>query len=430
MKRIIWSDLVARAVLPTLVIMGLSGVPLSWSDDTVPYKSVAPLVESTTERTAVVVLRRIAEARSAIHRNAANRARRDLDEATRLMETIRNELSTAPTRNLIGIARRHLEYEDAAKVRGDLPTIQDALDAISVYFPTDRAKEHVDRAGGCLERQDKKCADHELALADGSLVITEVEQPLARAERYVERAQAFLAAGKPEKADKSLAIAEQRAMPLFTGLRSPLLLARQSTWLAFRNYSAAQRGHAGPYLEQARNYLNRAASVGGAKGREEAGRLSQEIAGLEKNQEGKKPIAEQALRAVWEKSVALAERATAYIAAGLTEEEAEVKGEDSLIEARLHVAYAETYQVTTGEPDKAAKELDRAYSYLQKAEKSRLADPADLKKLHSIGNKLKDLMSMPEKHGAAVRERYETIKEELRGIKTQEELSALSQKVR
>jgi hypothetical protein len=417
-------------MVPLLLFLAVFPARPTLAADPVPYRSVAPLVESTTERTAAMVLRRIAEARSDLHRKDVARARGDLTDAAKLMATIREDLSTAPARNLIGMARRHLEYEAFGKVRHELPPIRAALDAISDYLPTDRANEHVNRAGKCLERRDRKCADRELSLADGSLVIVEVELPLARAERYVDRARGFLAAGKPEKADKALAIAEQRAMPLLTQLRSPLFLARQNAWLALRNYHAEHRGQAGPFLEQARTYLEQAASAGDTKGREEAGKLSREIHGLEKQQGEHKPIAEKLLKAAWEKSVALAERATAYIAAGLSEERAEMKGEGSLIEARLHVAYAETYQVTTGEADKAAKELERASAYLQKAEKSRLADRADLQKLRTIGTMLKDLAAHTDKHDAAIRERYETVKEELRGIRTQEELSGLSQKIR
>jgi YfdX protein len=430
MKRIFRTVLRGKPVILTLFFGAVFLSRHAMADDTVPYKSISPLVESTTERTAIVAVRSIAEARSDIHRKAMARAGRDLDDAMRLMETIRDDLTTSPARNLIRIARKHLEIEPAGQVVHDLTPIYDSLDTISVYLPTDRAKAHLDRAKTDLEQGDKRGADRELALADTSLIINEVELPLLKAERYVALARGFLAAGEPGKADKALQAAERRAMALYTGIRSPLCLACQNIWLAYRNTTAARTGAAGTYLAQARTYLEKAASGGSATGKAEAGKLSREIGELEKKQGERSPIAGQALKGAWEKSVALAERATAYLSSDLSEEETIVKGEDSLIEARLHVAYAETYQVTTAEPAKAGQELDRALSYLQKAVGSKLADPADREKIEKIEAVLRSLKATSEQNSAGVRERYDAVKEELKDIKTQEELSVLSQKVR
>jgi hypothetical protein len=75
--------------------------------------------------------------------------------------------------------------------------------------------------------------------------------------------------------------------------------------------------------------------------------------------------------------------------------------------------YAETYQVTTFDQEKAIKELDKAYYHIQQADRSRLAGSADSKKIRVIGKIILLLMANPENNGFAVRERYETIKEEL-----------------
>lgn len=379
----------------------------------VPYKSITSQVESAIENTAIIALRHISQARSDIHRKAFAGARRELAEAARLMESIRDDLSTSPVKNFIEVARKHLEYEQAQRVLHDLPPIYASLDKISVYLPTDRAKAHLDRAKGYLEHNDKRAADRELVLTEKSLIIIEVEVPLLKAEQYVTKAQGYLAAHDAGKADTALKSAELRAMALYNGVNSSLGQAEQNMWLAFSNYSAAKRADVGTYLRQARNYLGKAAVVRGETGKDEIGRLSQEVEKLEKALTTDGKVAESALKAALEKSEALAKRTASYYSAGLSEAETTLGGEDNLIEARMHVSYAETYQVTTSEPNQAIGELDMALSYIQKAAKSSLTGPADRKKLQWIGGILLDLKSSATKNDAVIKERYDTVKEEL-----------------
>ena len=379
----------------------------------VPYRSVTPLEESTIDRTAIVALRQISQARSDIHRRDLAGARRDLAEANRLIETIRDNLSTASSKNLIQVARRHLEYEPARQVMHDLPPIYSSLEMISVYLPTDKAKLHVDRAKGYLERNDKRGADKELALADNSMIIIEIELPLLKSQQYIKKAQGYLAARNAGKAEVALQSAEQRVMTLYTGVHSPLFQANRSIWMAVRNYPAAGKADTGHNLEQARVYLGQIPAERSPLEKEEAGKLSKEIAGLEKKLADEGKVAESDLKAAWEKSVALTERSAAYLSADRSESETSLRGDNNLIEAKLHVAYAETYQLTTAEPGKATRELEMAQSYLQKAADSHLAGPADRKKMRRIGNVLLTLKSYPEKSDAEVRERYDTVKDDL-----------------
>lgn len=218
-----------------------------------------------------------------------------------------------------------------------------------------------------------------------------VELPLLRSQQYVAKAQGYLAAGDAGKADAALQVAEQRAMALNAAMNSP----------------------AKTYLERARSYLDMTAGGASALDKEEAGKLSHEIANLEKKLPNEGKATESALKMAFEKCKALAERSAAYLSAGLSEAETTLKGENNLIEARLHVAFAETYQVTTNEPEKAAKELDAAHSYLQKALASNLAGPADRKIMGEIDSLLLDLKATPDKHGADVQERYDTAGEQL-----------------
>ena len=413
---------VVVAVIITLTVVAPVRAGMVSSDSPVPYLSVAPQVENTIERTASVALRHISQARADIHRKALPSARRELSEASRLMTSIRDNLSTATARNFIQIARKHLEYEPAPKIVRDLRPISASLEKISMYLPTDKAQAHLNRAKRYLEKNDKQRADRELAAADSALLIIEVELPLLRVQQYVNRAKDYLVAKNLQKADEALQSAERRAFSLFITQNTPLYEAKQNIWLAFWNYSTAGLANALIHLEKARTDLSRAAADGNTKGKEETGKLSREVADLEKSLAGETAVAESQVKAVWEKCKALAERSGSYLAAAVAEKESTAQGENYLIEAGLHLAYAETYQMTTAEPDKAVRELERAYSYLQKATKSSLLDPGDLKKIRSIESILLELKSNPEKHDTSVQERYDSVQATLIDLKTKEEM--------
>lgn len=405
-----------NSLLSALLFMALSASEsrAQMPQSAVPYKSIAPGVYSAIARTDIRVMVHISRARSDIHHNELPNARGELAEAVRLMDSIRDDLSTVPAKDLIDIARKHLEYEQTRQVlRNDLPPLFASLNQVSVYLPTDKALLHVGRAENYLQRDDKQKADLELALAEKTLIVVDVELPLLRSQQYVAKALGYLAAGDAGKADAALQVAEQRAMALNAAMNSPLFLAKQNLWLAFRNYSTARGPEAKTFLERARSYLDMAAGGAGALDKEEAGKLSHEIADLEKKLPNEGKATELALKMAFEKCKALVERSAAYLSAGLSEAETTLKGENNLIEARVHVAFAETYQVTMNKPEKAAKELDTAHFYLQKARASNLAGPSDRKIIGEIDSLLLDLKATLNKHGTDVQDRYDTAEEQL-----------------
>jgi hypothetical protein len=411
-------------------IVSTSHAQMTQSDIDIPYKSITPQTESTIGRTAIIALRHISQARSDIHHKELPTARRDVAEAERLMDTIKDDLSTATAKNFIQIARKHLEQEQAKQVLHDLPPIYSSLEMISVYLPTDKARLHIDRARSYLEKNDKLEAEWELALADKSLIIIEVELPLLKMQRYVARAQEYLVKKDGRKADEALQVAEQRAIALYTGINSPLFHTQQNLWLTFQNYSTATRADTGKALSKSRNYLEKMAANGSTKEKEEVGKLSSELAGLEKKITGEGKVAESDLKAAWEKSMALSERSAAYLSAGLSEAETTLGAESNLIEAKLHVRYAETYQVTTSEPDKAVKELDTALSYLEKAANNTLTEASDRKKIHEIRNILLDIKLFPKENDITVQDRYDAVINNLSELSANNESSDQIQKIR
>jgi len=381
-----------------------------------PEGSISPQVESTLERTAAVALRHISEARFDINRKALPHAHREMSAAVRLLKTIRDDLSTATPRSLIRTARNHLKYDTAAQVLNDLTSLDDSLDRISTYLPTDKTRSHIDKARMYLVGGDTRGAERELDRADRSLKIVEIDLPLLKCLRYVTVAEGYIAARNPDKANEVLKLAERTARALYRAEHIPLNRAKQDLWLAYRNNSTQRKERLLLFLERARESLGQASPGMSPAGQEEIGSLSREISTLRQRQAVHEPIAEATLKGLWERCQALVERSAAYLSAGLSEAETTLSGENDLIEARLHVAYAETYQVTTGEPDKATGELAKASGYLEHASGSRTVSPADRKKLQGIGSILDYLNAHSDKGDAAVQDRYDAVTDELDGL--------------
>jgi hypothetical protein len=413
----------------SFLMFSLIAVSTSWAqtpdgiNTAIQYNSITSQEESTLERTAIVALRHITQARSDIHRKELASALIELNKSEMLLETIKDNLSTTTVKNFIWVARKHLEYEPSQQVLHDLEPIYSSLNMISAYIPTDKAKRYVDRAKGYLEKDKKSEAGSALDRADKSLVVIEVEVSLLKAQRYVTMAQECLVTNNPKKANEVLKIAEQWATALYFGMNTPMVQARRNIWLAFRNYSPAKRSASVALLNQARRNLDKASITSNQKGKEELKKLSSEVAVLENKLAGEGNAVESEIKSAWEKSEALAERSVAYVSSYYSEAMATLKSEDSLIEARLHVMYAESYQVTTREPDKAVRELDAALSFLQKAEKDSLTDTSERRKMREIGNIILVLKLTPNEQDITVQDRYDAIKEDLRNLVDYDRLS-------
>ena len=388
---------------------GISFAQPPQNEQTGMFPDVLPREESTIQKTTAVALGNLARARADIRRKEYTRARHELAEAERLAHAIHQDLSTAVAKNLIGVARTHLEFEPPGRVVADLPPIYAALDAIDIYMPTDWARQHLDKARVYLENSDKTGAQRELKLADRSLMIMEVELPLLSVEKYIDKAQTYLAGKDARNADKSLSIAEQRAQAISMAVGSPLFQAKNNLWLAFKNYSASRTGETRKQLEQAHRNLEKAARSGNKREQQEAERLSREVAAFEGKLNSRETGVDLALKGIWGRSKALAERSAEYLAAGWDRAETTLGEDNDLIEAKLHVSYAETYQVTAGEPDKAAEELDKADSYLKKALHNPLADDAAKNSMRGLDKDILALKANPERNDSRTQGSYESL---------------------
>ncbi len=85
-----------------------------------------------------------------------------------------------------------------------------------------------------------------------------------------------------------------------------------------------------------------------------------------------------------------------------------------LIETKLHVAYAKTYQNTTGHNEYVTAEIDKAEWYLKEA-KGQVNRPTE-DELDAIGRQLEETSADLRQKGFAADARYEKIKAERRDM--------------
>ncbi|BDV41470.1 hypothetical protein GURASL_03930 [Geotalea uraniireducens] len=377
------------------------------------YRSIPNDETSVIDRTAVMILRGIVQAADDLSRKATGAATGQLNEAIRLIDTLRLNLSTATARNRLAIARLDLRHEPIISVQRDLTQVDTALDEIADYFSVDKARRHVAAARKHLEHGDKGGAAAELTLADRSLEVVEVERPLAEAEQSLIAARRDLARGATGKAAKALQLAIKRVRVISAVVHSPLYLARQSLYRAHQSFLAGKIDEARAYITQAREYLEQASGTTAVWGKERVAVLTGEVRQLEQqlNQHG--TATEAVVRSAWEKAKALSERAAAYLDTHWDESETTLTAEDDLLNAKMYLAYAASYQLTMGNAAEAGQELELAATALTRAAKNALIDRATARKIIVMRNQVNTLRTAPPADPAELAARYDRLDAEL-----------------
>ncbi|WP_298272176.1 YfdX family protein [Geobacter sp.] len=380
------------------------------------YREIPPTVESTVIQTAVLALGDIAEARKELREGRSDEALRKVDEARILARSVGTDLTTGVVREQIRIAREHAGYDPPQRVLKDLGPVYDSLNEIEVYIPVDKARRHVDRAAEFLKAGRNDDAARELGSAEMALPVFTL--PMMTVVVSLERARSAIGKKEVDAADVLLRKAESTLQAGIASRRSPIGQAQASIMRARFLFVNGDYADARRALGQARAFLDAAAAQGSAVTKSEAPWLSQEVGALEKRIEKEREKSESSLRAIGEEVAALAERTAADLAYHWDETETTLRIDDVLLDARLHLAYAETFQLTTGEPLKAKRELDLAREFIGKAMKSLLADSADRAALQWADREIFYLGEHIDQTGPGIEERYDALRSRINGLLT------------
>jgi len=359
--------------------------------------------------TAARALRYVASARGYIVQKDIPAAERELGTTRMLVDDMNSRFPAARADELISAARIHLTYEAPKRVIADLDSITSALAGMNPDAQKE-VRKHLDHARNLMEKGDRK-ADQELAAAAEALTYTRSERPLRQVEKQLMAAEKELNNRRSDDADRSLQAAESGLKIIAVQVDTPMFQAKMNLWRATINYGAGHWAEAKADLKRAAALSEQAVKSATAETRAEIQDLHGDIGALLNNFTVSERSLDHSIRGVWERSDSLVERTLDYNTAAWDKFQSTNPASPDLIQAKLHVAYADSYEFTTGDKQKAEMELAKAESYLTKAE-AQMSDPAK-PKLDAIDKELSAAKAEVGKNDTEQRTRYETIRDDL-----------------
>ena len=200
-----------------------------------------------------------------------------------------------------------------------------------------------------------------------------------------------------------------------TGVQTCALpISRKSLWKATKDYEANQYGDAKADLGEAETWLDQAAQSTNTVTRKEAVALKQSIAAVEgKITHGGKQTG-SALTSLWDKSVALSEREAELVSTDWGKLRTKSTAKTDLIDAKLHLAYAESAQSLGGKSAEVKSEIDKATADLDAA--ANTSDKALKAKIATAAAGVKQIRAKLGDSGPKVRARYEKVRSDLRRL--------------
>jgi hypothetical protein len=359
--------------------------------------------------TAARALRYVASARGYIVQNTIPAAEREIGTARMLVDDMNSRFPAARADELISAARSHLTYEAPKQVIADLDSITSALAGMNPDTQKE-VRQHLDRARHLMEKGDRK-ADQELAAAAEALIYTRSERPLRRVEKQLMAAEKELHNRRSDDADHSLQAAESGLKIIAVQVDTPMFQTKINLWRATINYAAGHWAEAKADLKRAAALSEQAVKSATTETRAEIQDLYGDIGALLNKFNVNERRLGNSIRGVWERSDSLVERTLNYNTAAWDKFQSTSPASPDLIQAKLHVEYADSYEFTNADKQQAGMELAKAESYLKKAQ-AQMSDPAK-PKLEAIDQELSVAKAEVGNNDTEQRARYETIRDDL-----------------
>ncbi len=359
-------------------------------------------------------LRYVADARMYVRRKEIDSALHSLKEAENLITGIQNSLPTMKARERIAVIRRHLEYEDPKDVSHEIVFLYGSLEEIKDLVPVEEAERYLKLARKALRHGDSKGAEKALDEARNSLLYTEIGLPLSRAKNNLRAAEQSLSHGKALEADESLRSAEKNLEFVSVESSNPIKKGRRSLWCATVNYTAGRYQIAKKDLEKAEKYLREAIEGGDRKVKEEAKKLEKEVHDLKNSVHETTQTTTSRLSSLFERFEALAEREAERIYSDWQSMRLKSNVRADLVEARLHVTYAESYLITLGDLSKAREDLEICNAYLDRALKN--AEPEIRAKISELKRTIAGIKAYGNLHSKRAKKKFEKIESDIRDL--------------
>jgi hypothetical protein len=316
---------------------------------------------------AVKALRHIAQARGDIENGDGGGAQLQLDQANILLDIAEAALPATTVKDRIWVAKKHLEYESTQQVLTELVPIYRSLDELTAYMPVQDARRHLDQAKASLAKNDKDKAIAEFDAADAALLYVEADIPLRTTRQLMRRAREDIQNGDAQAAESALKAAEDNVVFLSVAMHEPLAEAHRSLWRASQDYVAGAYGAAKTDVHRAVRYLDYASNDADKETRAGIKTLLAKAHSLEQKIGAKSREVPALLSDLWNRTEALSERSVEYFTTGWQRMRANDDLKAKLIEAKLHLSYAEADSLLGNDAKQATGELAQTENYLSKA---------------------------------------------------------------
>jgi hypothetical protein len=375
--------------------------------DLKPERSLTPAEEFIMAANAAKALRYAASARKNIAEKNTSAAQKDVGQAIVLMDQIKSRVPEARFQDLVEAARIRLSYEEPKDVIAYLETISPAPATLQDPAALKEVNKAFEGAKKYLQNSDKKGADQELAALSEFLNYSTPVRPVAFAEKDLLTAAAELDQRRTESADRSIKEAEKPLELMATQIDTPLAQAKQSLSEAVREATAGRWGSAKGYLSRASAKLDDALKRASAETQSDIRELGSDIRATVRASNQKRETMVARISEFAARSEALGQRALDYETAAWEKIQSHGPPSKQVIEANLHVAYAQIYEFTSGDRRKAATELAKAASHLEKADQE--ANAEGKLKLKDIQKQVSTAQGELAKGRPVQKEQYATI---------------------
>lgn len=363
---------------------------------------------------ATEVLRRIVEARAAIHAGESKRAEEELQEALALIERIKAVRPGTRVADHIWVAEKQLNYQDPHEVALNLIPIEISLNDLEEIFSVQRAKRHLQETKSHLDRGDAEAAREGLAQLKDSLTQTEVDLPLTSTEQHIGTAFAELAEGKLEEADQALQDAEAGVRFVSLGSSIPLAKARRELWQAMEDYAAGHHEAVEADLRRAQDWLEKVNADADTKTQREAQRLHSDIMELLERETHKTPEGKSELAGFGHRSMGLVERQAEKLYHAWRDQQTENHIFGQLVNAKMHLYYAEHELFVSGDAEDAQEELSKTKAYLEAA--ATAASEERKSEIEALEEHVATLSPPATNPDEKVHARFDEVMAELRGM--------------
>jgi cellobiose-specific phosphotransferase system component IIA len=408
MDKTIHKLIACSIIVSTLLVSGSFADEVDESVKVVLVKSVSAYTQAELSRDAAKVMLSVANAREDIYHKDVKQAKEALQKALVQIKIIDNLRPTKAIIEHVEVAKKHLDYEATQEVGQDLIPIAYDINQLALLVPTKNAQKHLANAKKAIALGDKKGAKKELEALEKAVNITVLYLPVNETKENIYKALTALDLGKLKQANSLLKKAENSLVIMSVASVRPVAKAKKSFYNAMVDYSHGEYVKAKEDLHQSELWLDKAMHSLDTKTRDEAKKLKEKTSFLENNLSKSTTDAEAKIHALWAQSKVLSQKDADSIASKYNSSKKEVAIKSDLLDAKLHVEYAEIKQFVYGTKKDVNEELQKAKVSLKKA--SQYADAKTATSIKVVDTSIDKLEKDTKESSADIKAKYNQVR--------------------